>query len=39
VLYLAIRNIIAKWRCARLHWTAALMHFAQLFGEHFTPEA
>jgi len=39
LLYLAIRNIIAKWRRARLHWTAALTHFAQLFGERFTPEA
>jgi transposase-like protein len=39
LLYLAIRNIIAKWRRARLHWTAALTHFAQLFGDRFTPEA
>jgi len=39
LLYPAIRNIIAKWRRARLHWTAALTHFAQLFGDRFTPEA
>jgi transposase-like protein len=39
LLYLALRNIIVKWRRARLHWTPALTHFAQLFGERFTPEA
>jgi len=39
LLYLALRNIIVKWRRARLHWTAALTYFAQLFGDRFTPEA
>lgn len=39
LLYLAIRNVIVKWRHARLHWTAALTYFAQLFGDRFTPEA
>jgi len=39
LLYLAIRNIIAKWRNARHHWTEALTHFAQLFGDRITPDA
>jgi putative transposase len=38
LLYLAIRNITAKWRHARMHWTAALTYFAQLFGDRFIPE-
>jgi putative transposase len=39
LLYLALRNIIGKWRRGPLHWTVALTHFAQLFGDRFTPEA
>jgi putative transposase len=39
LLYLGIRNIVAKWRRARLHWTTALTYFAQLFGDRFIPEA
>jgi putative transposase len=39
LLYLAIRNIVAKWQRARLHWTPALTFFAQLFGERFAREA
>lgn len=39
LLYLAIRNITAKWVNARTYWQAALTHFAQLFGDRFTPEA
>jgi transposase-like protein len=39
LLYLAIRNITAKWVNARTHWQAALTHFAQLFGDRFIPEA
>ena len=39
LLYLATRNVIAKWRHARLYWRPALTFFAQLFGERFTREA
>jgi transposase-like protein len=39
LLYLAIRNITAKWVNARTHWQAALTHFAQLFGDRFIPDA
>src|SRR5689334_9329100 len=35
LLYLATRNVIAKWRHARLYWTPALTFFEQLFGERF----
>jgi transposase-like protein len=38
LLYLAIRNVVAKWTKAKQHWTAALTYFAQLFGERFVPE-
>ena len=38
LLYLAVRNITAKWVHARHHWTAALTYFAQLFGDRLTPE-
>ena len=39
LLYVAIRNISAKWVNARTHWQAALTYFAQLFGDRFIPEA
>ena len=39
LLYLAIRNVTATWINSRHHWTAALTHFAQLFGDRLTPEA
>lgn len=39
LLYLAVRNVTAKWRHARLYWTPALTFFEQLFGERFTREA
>jgi transposase-like protein len=39
LLYLAIRNVTAKWERSRQHWTEALTHFAQLFGTRFTSEA
>ena len=39
LLYLAGRNISAKWKNARTHWTTALTFFAQLFGDRLTPEA
>jgi len=38
LLYLAVRNITAKWTHARHDWTAALTYFAQLFGDRLTPE-
>jgi len=39
LLYLAIRNITAKWRNARMYWTTAITYFAQLFGDRFIPDA
>jgi putative transposase len=39
LLYLAIRNITAKWRNARMYWTEALTYFAQLFGDRLTSDA
>jgi len=39
LLYLAIRNVTAKWERSRHHWIEALTHFAQLFGNRFTSEA
>jgi transposase-like protein len=38
LLYLAIRNVIAKWRRASRTWIAAMPHLAMLFGERFTPD-
>jgi transposase-like protein len=38
LLYLALRNIIAKWKAASVEWKAALPHLAVLFGERFTAE-
>ena len=38
LLYLALRNITAKWGNAPATWTAALTFFAQLFGDRLTPE-
>jgi transposase-like protein len=38
LLYLAIRNVTAKWERSRHHWIDALTHFAQLFGNRFTSE-
>ena len=37
LLYLALRNIQTRWSTAQ-HWTAALPHFAVLFGDRFIPE-
>lgn len=39
LLYLAIRNVVAKWRHAKSSWSEALTYFAQLFGDRFIPEA
>jgi transposase-like protein len=36
LLYLALRNIIAKWKAAPLSWRPAMRHFAILFGDRFT---
>ena len=38
LLYLALRNIIAKWKAAPKEWHTALPHLAVLFGERFTVE-
>ena len=37
LLYLALRNMQTRWATAH-HWTAALPHFAVLFGDRFVPE-
>lgn len=36
LLYLALRNIMAKWKTAAREWRVALPHFAILFGDRFT---
>lgn len=38
LLYLALRNIIAKWQATGHPWQAALPYLAVLFGERFTTE-
>lgn len=38
LLYLALRNIIAKWQATGHQWQAALPFLAVLFGERFTTE-
>jgi putative transposase len=38
LLYLAVRNVSAKWKNSRTYWTTALNYFAQLFGDRLTPE-
>jgi transposase-like protein len=38
LLYLALRNIITKWKAPSLEWRAAMPHLAVLFGERFTVE-
>jgi len=39
LLYLALRNIVVKWKHASTVWTAAMTHFAVLFGERFNLDA
>lgn len=39
LLFLALRNIVAKWRAAAPEWKAAMTHFAILFGERFAIDA
>jgi putative transposase len=38
LLYLALRNIMGKWKVASNEWRAAMPHLAVLFGERFTNE-
>jgi transposase-like protein len=38
LLYLALRNIIAKWSGASRQWAHAMPHLAMLFGNRFTNE-
>lgn len=39
LIYLALRNIVKKWKNASLHWSASMNHFSLLFGERFSPDA
>ncbi len=39
LIYLALRNIVKKWKNASPHWTASMTHFSLLFGDRFSPEA
>lgn len=36
LLYLAVRNILAKWHRPSREWHSAMPHFAVLFGDRFT---
>ncbi len=38
LLYLALRNIMSKWKTASVEWRHAMPHLAVLFGERFTTE-
>lgn len=38
LLYLALRNILGKWKTASKEWRVAMPHLAVLFGERFTTE-
>jgi putative transposase len=38
LLYLALRNIISKWKNAAPGWQAALTHFSIIFGDRFALE-
>ena len=39
LLYLALRNITAKWRRGNHAWKAAMPYLAMLFGSRFTNHA
>jgi putative transposase len=39
LIYLALRNIVKKWKNASTIWRTAMTHFALLFGDRFTQEA
>ena len=36
LMYLGLRNIMAKWQAARPGWAETALQFAIIFGEHFT---
>lgn len=36
LIYLAIMNFTASWKCATPKWSTAMPQFALLFGERFT---
>lgn len=38
LIYLALRNIVKKWKNASSIWRTAMTHFALLFGERFSLE-
>lgn len=38
LIYLALRNIVKKWKNASPHWAASMTHFSLLFGDRFSPE-
>jgi putative transposase len=38
LIYLALRNIVKKWKNASTVWRTAMTHFALLFGERFSLE-
>ena len=37
LIWLALRNIMAKWRRSTHHWKAALNQFAILYADRFNP--
>ena len=39
LLYLALRNILAKWQRGNHAWRAAMPHLSMLFGPRFTDHA
>ena len=39
LIYLALRNIVKKWKNASTVWRNAMTHFALLFGDRFNLEA
>jgi transposase-like protein len=38
LLYLALRNVMAKWQRGAKTWSIAMPHLALLFGDRFTPD-
>ena len=38
LLYLVLRRVSKDWKMARREWTAAITHFAIMFGERFSVE-
>lgn len=37
LIWLALRNITAKWQRGEIHWRAAMNQFAILYGDRFSP--